>query len=60
MENKDYCIAHTERGCISRSQHIPDRISRTHPDPLWDRPVLLQLFGQMALNPERLMGCLKY
>lgn len=36
----------------------PDFIVGSHTNPLWDRAILLQFFGQYALNSERLVGSL--
>ena len=33
---------------------VADGVARPHPEPLGDRPVLLQLLGQLALDAERL------
>merc|ERR1719328_32544 len=35
---------------------VPDRVTGLHPDPLWDRAVLLALLGQNSLDPESLQG----
>lgn len=34
---------------------VPDLVASFHPYPLWDRSVLLLLFGEKAFNPEGLM-----
>ena len=33
---------------------VADCVARPHPEPLRDRSVLLQLFGQLSLDAERL------
>ena len=35
---------------------IADRVSSAHSDPLRNGSVLLQLFSQLLLNPESLVG----
>jgi hypothetical protein len=39
-----------------RKTNAPDRVVRAEPDPLRQRPVLLLLLGQDALDAERLVG----
>ena len=38
---------------------VADGVAGPHPDPLRDRPVLLQLLGQLDLDAESLVGRLK-
>ena len=35
--------------------NLPDGISSSHSNPLWNRTILLQLFGQFGLNTESLV-----
>merc|ERR1711872_254599 len=34
---------------------VTDRVSGSHTDPLWNRPILLLLFGQHLFDLQRLM-----
>ena len=38
---------------------VADGVAGPHPDPLRDRPVLLQLLGQLDLDAEGFVGRLK-
>jgi hypothetical protein len=38
---------------------VADRVARAHADPLRDRPVLLQLLGQLRFDAKCLVGRLK-
>ena len=38
---------------------VADGVAGAHPEPLGDRPVLLQLLGELALDAERLQSGLQ-
>ena len=38
---------------------LPDGIASSHSNPLWNRTILFQLFSQLGLNTEGLMGTLQ-
>ena len=38
---------------------LPDGVASSHPDPLWNGTVLLELLGQLGLDSERLVGRLE-
>jgi len=35
---------------------VPDGVASAHSNPLWNGPVLLKLFGKLALDDKRLVG----
>ncbi len=38
---------------------LPDGVASSHPDPLWNGTVLLELLGQLGLDSKRLVGRLE-